>query len=396
MKALMLSEYPFSESEQGLGGIMQATFQLVEGFAALNDPALELHVVTTSNSCTKPEVRQQGNIVLHFVPRARSTLGHMIVSPLRLFLYARRLINAIRPDLIHGQGTVTYLILSLLLGKRNIQTVHGLYRNEQAAIPKDQQTALIRIKFAVKLALERFYLRRIRNLIAITSQIVQVMRDEGNHAVRVFNINNAIDRAFFDAAERKRSSTQTKDEINILFVAAITPRKGLHILIEAFKRLAPTHPKLRLTVVGIWDWAPEYVQEQSAACHDLQAEGRVVFTGGVGRERLIKAFEEADIFVLPSFAESAPMVISQAMCVGLPIVTTQVGGIPEMIEQGVTGILLEPGNVEALSAELARLAENPDIRQRLSAAAREVGFNRYHPESIARATAAAYHEVIVN
>ena len=396
MKVVMFSQYPYAESDQGLGGIMQATFQLIEGLSIVNHPHLELHIVTSSISIKVAEFRKIGNIFCHFVPGEKSALGLMTLSPIRLFFFSRRLIKEIQPDVVHGQGTVTYLALSLLLGKRSIQTVHGLYRNEQAAIPEDRRTTLIRIKFFIKITLERFYLRRIRNLISITTQIVQVLHDEGNRKVRVFNINNAIDCAFFDVAHRKRFATQTKDEINILFVAAITPRKGLHILIEAFKRLAPTHPKLHLTVVGTWDWAPEYVQEQLSSSHDLQAKGRIVFTGAVGRERLIKAFQEADIFVLPSFAESAPMVISQAMCVGLPIVTTQVGGIPEMIQQGVTGTLLEPGNVEALTAELARLAENPHIRERLSAAAREVGFNRYHPESIARATVAAYREVVFN
>jgi glycosyltransferase involved in cell wall biosynthesis len=222
------------------------------------------------------------------------------------------------------------------------------------------------------------------------------MRDEGNQAVRVFKINNAVDRAFFDLAKKRLAVAPTRDSINILFVAAITPRKGLHVLVEAFKRLAPKYPNIQLTVVGIWDWAPEYVQEQSAACRELQTEGRVVFTGGVGRERLMQAFDEADIFVLPSFAESAPMVISQAMCVGLPIVTTRVGGIPEMINHGVTGLMLEAGDVEALTAELACLIESPAARRELATAARLVGFQRYHPESIARATAAAYYEVIVN
>ena len=395
-KILMFSEYPYSEVEQGHGGIMQATFQLVEGFSALKIPDLELHVITCSIYCSANEVRRSGNIFCHFVPRAQSTLGQMFISPLRLFCYARELINQVHPDLIHGQGTVTYLILSLLLGKRNIQTVHGLYRNEQAAIPKDQQSNVVRLKFAVKLVLERWYLLRIRNLIAITKQIVHAMYAEGNQQVRVFNVNNAIDKAFFDLTEKRVAIAPIRDSVNILFVAAITPRKGLHILVEAFKRLAPKYPSIQLTVVGIWDWAPDYVKAQSAVCRELQAQGRVVFTGGVSRERLIRAFDEADIFVLPSFSESAPMVISQAMCVGLPIVTTRVGGIPEMIEQGVTGAMLEAGDVDSLTAELSRLIEDPVARQELATAAKKVGFQRYHPESIARATVAAYREVIVN
>jgi glycosyltransferase involved in cell wall biosynthesis len=396
MKVLMLSEYPYSEVEQGLGGIMQSTYQLVEGIVALNDPDLVLHVITTSDLSPGYEVRQSGNVYYHFIPRDRSSLGVMIFNPIRLLRHVRRIIREVQPELIHGQGTVTYLMMSLLLDQRNIQTVHGLYRNEQAAIPKNQQTLLMRVKFYVKEKLERYYLRKIRNLIAITSQIVQVMRAEGNHDVRVFNINNAIDKEFFEVAVRRAEKTQSNTDVNILFVAAITPRKGLHVLIEAFKRLAPIQPNIKLTVVGIWDWAREYVEEQSMACQDLQSQGRVVFTGGVGRERLMQQFEDADLFVLPSFSESAPMVISQAMCVGLPIVTTNVGGIPEMLDPGVTGLMLEPGNVDELTDALGRLIEDPVVRKSLGDAARSVGYKRYHPESIARATTAAYRELIIN
>lgn len=396
MKVLMLSEYPYTESEQGHGGIIQATYQLVEGFKALNLPEIELHVVTTSLACKRIEVRRNGNVFCHFIPRAESMMANMSLTPMRLLLYVRHLSTKLRPDLIHGQGTVTYLVLSLLLGRKSIQTVHGIYRNEQAAIPKDQQTLLVRLKFALKVYLENAYLRRIRNLIAITSQIVQLMDSQGNNDVRVFNINNAIDQAFFDMAQKRAMRQESSGEVKLLFVAAITPRKGLHVLIEAFKRLSAHRSNLKLSVVGIWNWAPQYVEEQVDACRELQTQGKIEFTGGVSRDRLIRAFEEADIFVLPSFSESAPMVISQAMCVGLPIVTTRVGGIPEMIEQGATGVMLEPGNVDDLTAELARLADDAELRDSLGTAAREVGFRRYHPISIARATLTAYQAVIAN
>ena len=389
LRVIMLSEYPLIEAEQGLGGIMQATYQLVEGFIALDDPMLELHIVTCSQSCAEPTVARTGNIIRHYLPKSKGQLGLMTPDPFRMMGYLMRLIRRIRPHVIHGQGTVTSLLLSLWLGKVNVQTIHGIHWNEQKVIPLEYQSALTKLRFRVKIALENYYVRKIKNLITITREIEGFVRGRNNTTAKFYRIDNAIDRAFFDIGERKRDFTENS-ELKILFNAAITPRKGLHVLIQAFMRLAETNPKIRLSIVGIADWAPDYVAEQRAACSELVEAGRVVFTGGVPRDRLLAEFESADIFVLPSFAESAPMVISQAMCVGLPIVSTRVGGIPEMIEHGVTGHLVEPGDVDVLQDALLGLIGNAQTRRALGEAARAVAFKRYHPRSIAQSTRDVY------
>lgn len=395
MRVLMLSEYPYSEAEQGHGGVMQATYQLLGGISDLDAKNVDLHVITTTDLCSKPSVRKENNITYHFIPKSRLTLGQITLTPLRFFVYSLRLVREVKPDLIHGQGSIIFLVSSLLLGSPSIQTVHGLYVNELAAIPRQSLSLLVRIKFAIKIVVERWYIRRVKNLIAITSQIVEFANSLGNKDVKVFEINNAIDNDFFNVpAVSKKFGLSDDSPIKILFVAAITPRKGLHILVPAFKKVVEQNPNICLTVVGIWDWAPEYVQEQFNETRELQAEGKVLFTGGVKREQLVQHFAEADIFVLPSFAESAPMVISQAMCIGLPIVATNVGGIPEMINHEYSGLMVPPGDVEALAAAILQLVESPEARQKIADVAREIGFVRYHPTSIARATLDAYDAVI--
>lgn len=176
-------------------------------------------------------------------------------------------------------------------------------------------------------------------------------------------------------------------------MAAITPRKGLEFLIGAFRRLAAGEPNLRLSVVGTWDWAPDYVAKQRNACADLITKGQVVFTGPVSRADLVAAFGRADLFVLPSLAESAPMVISQAMCAGLPVVSTRVGGIPEMITEGQTGWLVPPADEAALERAMRRLIADPELRMRLGKNARSTAMERYHPLSVARATRDFYREI---
>src|SRR5215469_3721702 len=146
LRVVMISEYPYSEQEQGLGGIMQATFQLVEGFRQLADPTLDLHIVSESNLCHRTEVRSDGGITFHFLPKQTSEFGIMLGNTLRLAFYLLQLRRRLKPDLFHGQGSVRYLLLSLWLAKPSVQTIHGIYGNELATIPRDQLSLLRRLR----------------------------------------------------------------------------------------------------------------------------------------------------------------------------------------------------------------------------------------------------------
>ena len=399
MKILMLSEYPYSDYEHALGGIMQATYQLVEGICELKDKDLELHIITTSPRCKSVTTYEKNNIFLHYIPRTEYIFFEIFVTPIRLLFYIFLLNKKLHFSLIHGQGTATYILLSFLLGKKSVQTIHGIYRNEQLAIPRKDQSLMTKVKFFLKRNLENYYLLRVKNIIAATNEIVNLLASVGNSNVKILRINNAIDIKFFKDKKLSGTTALTDDfssPVKLLFVAAITPRKGLHVLLHSFKSIADKYPQAILKIAGIWDWAPLYIKEQMIIYNDLIVAGRIEFTGGIETEPLIDLYRTSDIFVLPSFAESAPMVISQALCAGLPVVSTQVGGIPEMVENGVTGFLVEPDNVGALTEALSLLIENPRLRKEMGIAARSVGFSRYHPQSIAAATLSAYKQIILN
>ena len=135
----------------------------------------------------------------------------------------------------------------------------------------------------------------------------------------------------------------------ILFVGRLVPVKGVSVLIDAFSRIADAYPDATLTIVG--DGAERRKLEDMS--NQLGLEERVFFTGALNQHQVAVRMSEADLFVLPSFAEGLPVVLMEAMASGLPVIATNVAGTPELVENGVTGQLVDAGNVEQLAQVIA-------------------------------------------
>jgi glycosyltransferase involved in cell wall biosynthesis len=103
----------------------------------------------------------------------------------------------------------------------------------------------------------------------------------------------------------------------------------------------------------------------------LGIEAAVSFPGVVARERLGTLYAESSVFCLPSYREGLPMALLEAMALGLPSITTSVGGIGDVVEHDVSGLLVKPGDVDALAAAIERLASDPELARRLGAGAQE-------------------------
>ncbi|MGZ4287563.1 MAG: glycosyltransferase family 4 protein [Solirubrobacteraceae bacterium] len=146
-----------------------------------------------------------------------------------------------------------------------------------------------------------------------------------------------------------------------LFVGADLERKGGHLLMEA---LASVGEPWDLSVVT------------QAAVNDRPG---VHVHRGVrpNSPELKRHFAEADVFVLPTLADALPHVVLEAMAAGLPVIATRVAAIPEVVEHGVTGLLVAPGDVRSLTDALVRLARDPDERRRMGEHGQQVAFRRY-------------------
>jgi colanic acid/amylovoran biosynthesis glycosyltransferase len=147
----------------------------------------------------------------------------------------------------------------------------------------------------------------------------------------------------------------------ILCVGRLVPAKGQHILVAAVGRLKTAGVPCHLTLVG----GGEDLESLQALAQKLEINDQIAFVGAVGQEEVHGYYNQADIFVLASFAEGVPVVLMEAMAKEIPCISTRITGIPELIETGVDGILVTPGNIDELSEILAKLLLDPDLRQEL-------------------------------
>lgn len=225
------------------------------------------------------------------------------------------------------------------------------------------------------------------------------------HAARVVAISTAVAavlRAWEPQVKPVRipsaASLQTPDPQRVAALRAAHPgplrigqvgalvdhHKGQRILLDALRDATPSLAQCPVLLIG----AGEDEAALRAAARDLP---QVVFTGFV--DNVADHLAALDLFVFPSREEGLGSVLIDAMAQGLPIVASRVGGIPELIEDGRTGILIPPGDASALAAALARLANDPALRARLGAAARQAAL-AYTPDAMATAYAALYHDIV--
>lgn len=155
----------------------------------------------------------------------------------------------------------------------------------------------------------------------------------------------------------------------VVFVGRLVKEKGIFDLLEAVSRL-PAHLDIRLDLIGGGD----LIDIESFV---PMATNRVVFRGELEREDVYREIGSANILVLPSYNEGLPIVILEAMSAGTVVIATRVGGVPEVIEDNVTGILIEPGDINAIEKSIRTLAENPETCKELSFRAKKLWLNSY-------------------
>lgn len=173
--------------------------------------------------------------------------------------------------------------------------------------------------------------------------------------------------------------------LRILFAGRIGARKGTFELLRAFARLAHRFPAATLICAGDGEG-----DELRALAAELGAADRLECPGWLNAEQMAGELRRASIFALPSRQEGVPIALLEAMSHSLPVLTTPVGGIPEVIESDRNGLMVTPGDVDAIEVALERLLRSSAERERLGAAARATIAERYSLESTIERLAALY------
>jgi glycosyltransferase involved in cell wall biosynthesis len=190
---------------------------------------------------------------------------------------------------------------------------------------------------------------------------------------RVAYIPYGVDPRFFQKREYRNGTTP-----RLLYIGTWLEQRGTRYLAEAFAILAQKLPGIRLTVLGSLSPA-EAVQNYFAA--PLRQQVQVIPL--VPAAQIPEVYLQHDIFVFPSFVEGLPLVLLEAMATGLPVVTTETCGMMDVVKNGWNGLLIPPGDANAIAAAVMQLSQSLELRIRLGQAAQQT-MSAYTWEKIAR------------
>jgi glycosyltransferase involved in cell wall biosynthesis len=177
----------------------------------------------------------------------------------------------------------------------------------------------------------------------------------------------------------------------VLYTGRLAIVKGTVPLLQAIPLVHGACPEARFVLAGPWQMAdgPEGWGLRESTGADRE---RVAWLGHVPWQKLVEWYRRATIFVMPSYYETFGISCLEAMAFGLPVVATRAGGLPEVVEDGVTGLLVPPGDAPALAAAIRRLLGDPDLRRRLGQGGRERVVAEFTAARVVRETLSVYED----
>ncbi|MGQ9705398.1 MAG: glycosyltransferase family 4 protein [bacterium] len=184
-------------------------------------------------------------------------------------------------------------------------------------------------------------------------------------------VNKSI-KLIYPACNLSRNGSRRRDvgrKLNILYVGYLYKCKGFDILIRALGEIKNQTIDWQLTIVGNTDFHNNYAKKCIDLINRFGISDRVNFLGWVYGDSLKEIYKSADIFVLPSILEGYGMAIKEAASYGLPIISTNVGGITEIVEDGKSALLVDPGDVDGLREALVKLISDKKLRNKLGESA---------------------------
>jgi glycosyltransferase involved in cell wall biosynthesis len=242
--------------------------------------------------------------------------------------------------------------------------------------------------------LDRWSLPRANRVVTVCEAFAKELVNMGVPRARIHVQHNSIrPQPAVSAPEThvlRRKLGLNEGERLILGVGRLSKEKAQIDLLRAFKKLGDTRAEIKARLVIVGDGPERGPLEEAAA--SLGIGDRVVFTGEV--KNVDVYYAAADLLVNPSHSEGSPYVLLEAMAAGLPMVATAVGGVPELIENNETALLVPASDPQAMADAIARVLSNEKLAGRLAENAGELVSTRLSPEAYARSLAEIYRAVI--
>lgn len=363
----------FHEYEKTVPYFGPAPTALLEGLSNL--PELELHII----SCTKKQMsapeKLADNVWFHLLHvKQAGWLRSLYFGCVRAI---RAKLREIQPDVVHGQGTERYCSFAAALsGFPNVITIHGNMRS----IAKINRAQFASYEWCAA-KLEGFTLRLTHGVICISSYTQSLV---SNVAPRTWLIPNAAPSDFF------QNRLSAVNSLDFLCVGIITLRKNQNALIQALDPLARKY-RFKLIFLGKGDDLDPYFREFREL---IKLRPWCVHKGFVNHGDVFKCLQEAFAIVLPSLEDNCPMVLLEAAAACVPIMASNVGGIPDVVQNGETGLLFDPYDATSIGSAAERYLADDLFSGRMANNARAAAEKRFLPRIVAKQHFEVYEQVL--
>ncbi|NQE54770.1 Trehalose synthase [ANME-1 cluster archaeon GoMg3.2] len=368
IKVVMLGPYLYE-----MGGVTMHIKKMTKYLSYRED--IEMHLITIGNKNEKTKI---GNLNIHMI---KKSLPYPFSIPSLVWFLKHKIIE-LNPDIVHAQGSFApYSTAAALVRNKypTLLTMHGILAKE---LKFHKGINFIFILFIHK-PNERYVVSKISNIIAVSLHVKNVISDMTQSQICV--IQNGIDFEDIHNVQPHKSVEYP----SILFVGGLSKVKGIDTLLNAVPILRKKILNLCLYIAGS---GPEE-NKLKELVKELNIEENVNFLGYVSEIEKYSYYKSADVCVFPSIYEPFGIVLLEAMACGKPVVASNVGGIPFVVEEGKTGLLFESGNVEDLADKIMTILKNEELREKMGEAGRERA-KEFTWDKIAERTVDVYKEIL--
>lgn len=346
------------------GGIESSVYGLTQELIKENQVWV---IVPPGKNIHKDEVRYSQNLKVYFFSSLNSSL-------LSRFLKVKRIINEFKPDICHLHTTTPLNLFILIYLKictiPSLTTIHGLSFIEYKNLYLKTRTIKNLLKFLIYSICEFITIDLEKNIIVdteyVNNKIKELRRKKKIFRLpSIFVIPQGVNKDFYTIPD-------LNEKDNILSVGTIYPRKGHYYSIKAVEKLIPEFPDIKFTIIGTVADA-EYSKTINQYIYSHKLTANIIILNDVTFENLKEYYSFCSLFILHSQEESQGIVLAEALACGKPIVATSVGGIPDLIEEGICGHLTDYQDVDTFSDKIKSILSNNDLRTKFSENARIKG-----------------------
>lgn len=374
MHVCLVTPYPESDARV-IGGVEAASLRLVNALIA--DGRTRVSVVAPT---TNARFERRGAVDIHWTEARLSFLPGILTywttERIALQAAARRT----GADVVHFQAIAGWGI-----GYRGprVFLMHGVPEETVMFTPRKTRW----LSRLIHLAVERPGRRSFEVAAVVSAHMRSRFASQFGGSVAI--AENTVPDAYFRVVRKPVKG-------RVLFGGVVSYLKNVHGILEAFRGVHTEMPDASLHIAGATTSFPDYVERCRGFVEKNCLVDKVRFLGSISIEEMKQQLAEAEVLVLPSFKESAPVMICEAMAMGIPVISSRRDGMPYMISDCETGFLIEPEDIASIQRRITELLTSRSLNDSMGAAAKAVASQRFTERALAETMKRCYEEAVRN